>query len=117
MENVHTLNLQEKYFELIKNNIKTLEGRLNDEKRQAFNVGDKILFFKEPDRVEMLEAVIVDKYIFKNFDEMAENLDKAELGFESVSKQEMVDVYRKIYPREKEEKYGVVIFRVRVWND
>ena len=44
MENVHTLNLQEKYFELIKNNIKTLEGRLNDEKRQAFNVGDKILF-------------------------------------------------------------------------
>ena len=107
-----TLKLNPKYFELIKNKIKTLEGRLNDEKRQKFNLGDTITFLKEPERTENIKAIILDKYIFKNFDEMAQNLNKADLGFADVSKEEMVEVYRTIYKKEDEQKYGVVIFKI-----
>lgn len=109
----HTLNLDPLYFDLIKKNIKNLEGRLNDEKRQQFNIGDKIIFFKEPELKESLEAIIVDKYIFSSFLEMANTLNKADLGFANNSKEEMINTYRKFYSIEKEQKYGVVIFKVK----
>ena len=96
----HTLNLHPTYFNLIKNKEKTLEGRLNDEKRQNFNVGDTITFYKEPEKVETMKAIILDKFIYNDFDEMANNLDKKDLGFSNSTKEEMVNVYRTIYTTE-----------------
>lgn len=110
----HTLNLNPIYFDLIKSGEKILEGRLNDDKRKLFEVGDKITFFKEPGRIETIKAIILKKYIYRNFDEMAEDLDKKDLGFADKSKQGMIDVYRKIYPREEENKHGVVILKIKV---
>ncbi len=111
--NEHTLNLQPKYFDLISSGEKTLEGRLNDEKRKTINVGDIITFYKEPERVESMQVVVLDKFLFKSFDEMAENLDKKQLGFASFTKQQMIDVYRTFYSQENEKKYGVVVFKVK----
>lgn len=110
----HTLNLNPIYFNLIKHKEKTLEGRLNDEKRQKFNIGDTITFYKEPEKTETMNAIILDKFIYHNFDEMADDLDKQDLGFSSSTKQEMINVYRTIYTREDENKYGVVIFKIKV---
>lgn len=110
----HTLNLNPVYFDLIKKGEKTLEGRLNDEKRKDFNVGDKITFCKEPERQESMTAIILDKYLFKSFDEMAENLDKSKLGFADKTNQQMIDTYRTFYTRNDEQKYGVVVFKVKV---
>ena len=110
----HSLNLHPTYYELIKSGEKTLEGRLNDEKRKNFNVGDKIVFHKEPEKVETMNAIILDKYIFNSFDEMANELDKSQLGFASKTKEEMINVYRTIYSLENEKKNGVVVFKVKV---
>jgi len=112
----HTLNLQPIYFDLIKSQIKILEGRLNDEKRQQFNIGDTITFYKEPEKKETLKAIILDKYIFNNFDDMATALNKSELGFDKSTSKEMVNTYRNIYPKEKENKYGVVVFKIKTIN-
>ena len=112
--NTHTLNLNPKYFELIKSGKKILEGRLNDEKRQKFNVGDKIIFYKEPQRTEEQTAVITGKYLFNSFVDMANQLEKADLGFENESKEEMINCYHQFYSKEDENKYGVVIFRVKL---
>lgn len=109
----HTLKLAPRYFQLISSGEKVLEGRLNDEKRRVFNIGDEILFIKEPKQEETLSAVIIDKYIFKDFEEMAEGLDKAELGFADKSKQEMIETYYSIYSKERVIKEGVVIFRIK----
>lgn len=111
---MHTLAVQEKYFNLIKNKEKVLEGRLNDEKRKKYKLGDKIMIYKDPERKEFLNTVIIDKILFKDFDEMANSLNKADLGFADVSKEEMVHVYRTIYKREDEENCGVLIFKVKV---
>ena len=109
----HTLNLNPIYFELIKSGEKTLEGRLYDDKRKGFNVGDKITFFKEPEKVETIDAIILNKYIFKSFDDMANELNKNDLGFANKTTKQMVDVYRNIYCLEDEQKYGVVIFKIK----
>lgn len=109
----HTLNLNATYFHLIKNKKKTLEGRLNDEKRQNFNIGDTITFYKEPEKIETIKAIILNKFIYKNFDEMADNLNKRDLGFSTSTKEEMINVYRTIYAKEDENRYGVVVFKVK----
>ena len=61
-----------------------------------------------------MQAIILDKFIFKDFEEMADNLNKSDLGFASRTKEEMIDTYRTIYKREDENRYGVVIFKIKV---
>lgn len=116
----HALNLNPVYFDLIKSGEKVLEGRLNDDKRKNFNIGDTIIFFKEPEKTETMKAIILDKYLFENFDVMADELDKSLLGFDNTTKEEMINVYRTIYSVEDEQKYGVVIFKIKnspeVWK-
>lgn len=112
---LHSLNLKPQYFELIKSGEKTLEVRLNDDKRKDFNVGDTILFYKEPEKIENIQAIILKKDIFNNFDEMADKLSKTELGFANMTKEEMIKVYRTIYSKENENKYGVVAFKIKVF--
>lgn len=109
----HTLNLNPIYFDLIQSGEKVLEGRLNDEKRKTFNIGDKITFYKEPERIETMQAIILDKYLFESFDEMANELDKSKLGFENSTKEEMINVYRSIYSKEDELRYGVAVFKIK----
>ena len=112
----HTIGLKPIYYNLIKNNIKTLEGRLNDEKRQAYNIGDSLIIYKEPKRQENIKAIILDKTIFKNFDEMVEHTDLAQLVFENCTKEYVIGVYRNIYSKQNEEKYGVAIIKLKVIN-
>lgn len=109
----HNMNLNPTYFDLIQSGEKVFEGRLNDEKRKNFNVGDKITFHKEPERVETMQAIILDKYFFSSFEEMANELDKSKLGFKNNSKQEMIDIYHSFYAKEEEQKYGIVVFKVK----
>ena len=111
----YTMGLQKKYFNLIKNGEKVYEGRINSDSKKIINVGDTITFLKEPERTEELKAVVTEKIEFENFEQMAESLDKSKLGFSNSSKEEMIDVYRKIYNKEQEEK-GVLVFKVKTIN-
>ncbi len=110
----HVLNLNPKYFHLIKSGEKVFEGRLHDEKRQQISVGDMITFYKEPERVEFFNAMITEKLLFKSFEEMADALNKKDLGFSTSSKQEMIDIYHSFYSQENIKKYGVVVLGVEV---
>ena len=38
---------------------------------------------------------------------------KAELGFADKTKEEMIDLYRMIYKKEDEERFGVVVFKIK----
>lgn len=114
LKKFHTMNLNAEYFELIKQGEKIFEGRLNDEKRKAMNVGDVITFFKEPERVESFDAIITQKIEFKDFDQMSKVINKKDLGFDEKTRQEMLDVYHSFYSKEDEEKYGVVAIKVVV---
>ena len=61
------MKLQPIWFDKIKSGKKTLELGLNDEKRQQVNVGDLVIFKKEPDCYDGVVAKVVDKKFFKTF--------------------------------------------------
>ena len=109
----HKMNLLPQYFDMIKSGEKTLEGRLNDKKRKNMQIGDTIIFYKEPERKDKIYSVLLDKYYFDNFDDMAKQLDKNKLGFSKSTKKEMVATYRRIYSKNDEKKYGVVILKIK----
>lgn len=44
---IHNMKLKEPYFTQVSNGIKTIEGRINDEKRQKIKEGDTIVFTSE----------------------------------------------------------------------
>ena len=60
------MKLQPEFFEKIKNGEKTYEIRLNDEKRQQINIGDLVVFKKEPDCYEGVVCKVLEKRFFPN---------------------------------------------------
>ena len=48
---IHRMNLDSNPFEMIKNGTKTIELRLNDDKRRKIKVGDYIIFLVHTEQV------------------------------------------------------------------
>ncbi len=111
---IHKMKLRKVYYDMIKNGTKIYEGRLNDEKRQLIDVGDVIIFQKEPDLSESFEAIVKDLIYFDSFEEMANTLPLEKVGFETENAQEVVGIYHQFYSIEDEKKYGVVAIKVEV---
>lgn len=69
MKNID-MRLHEEPFNLIKNNIKTVEYRLNDEKRREIEIGDIITFYKRPEEIETIKAEVIELRYYKDLLEM-----------------------------------------------
>ena len=110
------MNLQPEWFDKIKSGQKTYEIGLNDEKRQGVNVGDLIVFKKEPDCYEGVVAKVLDKKYFKTFYQMAETLSLKEMGFEGLNVEAVDKKMHRYYSKADEEKYGIVVFKIQVIN-
>ncbi len=109
---VHNMKLREKYFNMIKDGEKIYEIRLNDEKRQLIDVGDIIVFKKEPNLIEKIDTIVKDLIYFNSFKEMAKTLPLDKLGFSKESVEEVVDIYHEFYTVVDEAKYGVLAIKV-----
>lgn len=110
----HTMKLQSKYFYLIKDNIKTYEVRLYDDKRKQIKINDIITFSEEPSLTNKIKTQVVDLIYFKNFDEMAEHLPAKVIGFNDKTKNEIVETYHQFYSKEDEIKFGVIAIKVKL---
>ncbi len=66
----HEMKLQEQPFYLIKENIKEVEYRLDDEKRQKINVGDTITFHKVDNDLETIQVTVTELKHYKTLLEM-----------------------------------------------
>lgn len=107
----HNMKLQNNPFEMIKNGTKTIEMRLNDEKRKKLNIGDTIEF-RNIITTETLETLIEDIKNYPNFKELYKNYSKEELGYlkdEIANPKDM----EKYYSKEEQEKYGVLAIKIR----
>ena len=108
------MRLQDAPFQKIKTGRKTIELRLNDEKRRRISVGDEILFINAANG-ESLTAVVVALYPFTSFEALYRALPLEDCGYsktelEGASASDM-DAY---YSREEQEKYGVLGIRIRL---
>ncbi|MBP3380277.1 MAG: DUF1810 family protein [Ruminococcus sp.] len=104
---LHTMKLRTSPFEKIKNGSKTIELRLNDEKRQKVQIGDFIEFSCLDEPKQKIQTRVTALHHFGSFAELYNFLPKEKLGY-AVSETTDPDHMDEYYPREKQEQYGVL---------
>lgn len=104
---LHKMKLRTSPFEKIKNGSKTIELRLNDEKRQKVQVGDYIEFSYLDDPKQKIQTRVTALHHFSSFAELYNSLSKEKLGY-AVSETLAPDHMDEYYTREEQDKYGVL---------
>lgn len=102
----HKMNLNNEPFEAIRKGTKTIEMRLNDEKRSIIKVND-IIEFNNILNNEIIKVKVINLHNFKTFEELYKNFNKIELGYKENEKANFSDM-NKYYSLEEQDKYGVV---------
>jgi len=93
---IHRMKVEEKWFKLILNEEKVIEGRLLDEKRSKMRVGDIIEIQNVGNAPQTLYVRIRKMRIYKNFREMLEK-EKVERVLPGLDIESGVKVYEKYY--------------------
>ena len=106
----HILKLQPKYFDYINNGTKRIELRLYDEKRQKINVGDTIIFRREPELEITMKVKVIGLLRYNTFEDLFNDFDIEVLADASMTKQELLNVLEEFYTLEKQ--YGVLGIRI-----
>ena len=109
---IYEMNLNPGPFEVMKSGLKTIEMRLDDERRKDIKIGDIIIFIETVTK-EQLKVEVLDLYRYPSFEELYKHFDKVELGYqkdEEASPNDMLEYY----PKDKIEKYGVLGIRIKL---
>ena len=107
----YNMKLNNEPFNLIKNGTKTVELRLNDEKRKLFNIGDEIEFTNITNG-EKLFVDIINLHKYPSFEELYKHFDKVEMGYNKDEPAESKDM-EAYYSKEEQDKYGVLGIEIR----
>jgi ASC-1-like (ASCH) protein len=99
-------------FESIKKGIKTIEMRLNDEKRSKIKIGD-IIEFTNISTLEKLKVKVDRIYKHDNFEQLYQHHDKISIGYKANEVADPNDMLM-YYTKEEIEKYGVLGIKVVV---
>lgn len=108
----HTLKLQPKYFDYINTGTKRIELRLYDEKRQKINIGDTIIFKREPELEINLKAKVIGLLIYNSFDELVKDFNIEILADKTMTKEELLNDLEEYHTLDKQSKYGVVGIKI-----
>lgn len=102
-------------FDKIKAGTKTIEVRLNDEKRKNLKIGDRIIFYRRPEDIEKVETEIVGLTVYKTFADLYSNNEKVAVGsLPDDSLETQVEQTKKHYSDEEEAKFGVLAIYLRL---
>ena len=110
----HEMKLQPDYYNFMLKGTKRIEIRLNDEKRQQIKIGDTIKFLKEPKLNEYFRAKVIGLLIYNTFEDMFNDFDITILSDKTMTKDELLNVLEKFYPKEKQKQYGVLGIRIEL---
>lgn len=112
---IHYMKLNSEPFRKIKSGQKTVELRLNDEKRQLVNMGDSIEF-TDITSLEKLTVTVKALYKFADFKQLYMYFDKVSLGYGENEKADYRDM-EKYYPAEMQSKYGTLAIVLELGSD
>ena len=110
----HEMKLQSRYYEYMKRGSKRIELRLYDEKRQKIEIGDTILFLKEPERNEKLLTKVIGLLQYDSFTNLLNDVDISLVADATMTKEELLTILEGFYPKEEQEKYGVIGIRIEI---
>lgn len=107
----HEMKLHNQPFEKIKNGTKTIELRLNDEKRQLLKIKD-IIEFTNRQTLEKILVEIEELHKYPSFEELYKHFDKISLGYNENEEANPKDM-EEYYSKEEQDKYGVVGIQIK----
>ncbi len=112
---VYSMRLNAEPFALIERGEKSIELRLNDEKRQQLCVGDEIIFTHAQDGKKTLRCKICALHSFPNFQALYAALPLLQCGYtkDTVALAHPSDM-EAYYSQEEQKKYGVLGIEIRV---
>ncbi len=107
---IHQMRLWPNPFKKIKKGTKTIELRLNDEKRQLIKENDTIIF-ENIDTSEQIHAKVLSITPYVNFEELYKNYDPISMGYEKdeICNYKDMEVY---YSKKDIKKYGVLAIEI-----
>ena len=108
---MHEMKLNNGPFESIKNGTKTIELRLNDEKRQLLKVKDKIEFTNR-ETGEKLLVEVINLHHYDTFYELYKHFDKVSMGYKEDEEANPKDM-EEYYTKEEQDKYGVLGIEIK----
>ena len=105
----HQMKLDPQPFDMIASGQKTIELRLNDEKRQRIAIGDRIVFSKTSDPEAQLNTQVIGLHRFSDFSQLYKTLPLDKCGYlpeelPTASPQDM-EAY---YSEEVQAQHGVL---------
>lgn len=107
----HQFRLHQVPFDLIAKGQKTIEARLNDEKRQQIKIGDEIVFVSRVNE-DLLRAEVTNLFYSPTFRELFETHNVRLFGGDDVDS--AVDAMGNYYTVADQERYGVVGIEIKL---
>jgi len=107
------MGLYSDYFLAIKEGKKSIEVRLNDEKRRKIKIGDTIEFIKVPQQDDILRVKVVNLRRYDTFKAMYTDMYLKDAGCEGWTIKEMIDGTYDIYTPEQEERWGTLAITIK----
>ena len=107
----HEMKLNDGPFTNIKNGTKTVELRLNDEKRQLLKIKD-LIEFTNRETLEQMLVEIENLYHYPSFDELYKHFDKVSMGYKEDEIADPKDM-EEYYSKDEQEKYGVLGIEIK----
>ncbi|PAV31406.1 hypothetical protein CIL05_01760 [Virgibacillus profundi] len=109
---MHQMGLYGEYFKAIKDGEKTVEVRLNDEKRRKIKVGDTIEFIKVPEQDDSFIVKVTEMRRYDTFKDMYEDIPFKDLDGEGWTMEEMIKGTYEIYTPEQEKEWGALAITI-----
>ena len=103
----HKMKLFPQYFNALREGIKYIEVRCNDEKRQQIRVGDHITF-SNLETQEEIQTEVTALEVYPSFEELIHQHPVEAYGFKGTPTDEVLEVLKTIYSREQEQRYGAL---------
>ena len=108
----HTLKIEAESFDRIKSGEKKIELRLYDDKRKIINVGDHVIFEREPEREEKIETKVTALLRYESFSDLFDDFPSEIFG--GSSKEDLLSGVHQFYSEEKEKEYGVLGIKIEL---
>ena len=102
----HFMKLAKEPFDKIASGQKIIESRLFDEKRQLISIGDEIEFSQNDDSTKVSKTKVKALHRYDSFENLF--LDFPSEYFGGDSKEFLIEEISRFYPKEEQQKYGVV---------
>lgn len=110
--NEHELKLATEPFEAIASGRKTIEVRLFDEKRQAIQLGDTIIFTNRENPSQTLKVKVIGLLRYDTFADLFNSNEPAKFGGETA--EWLLNQISEFYSEDEQRQYGVLGIQFRL---